>query len=520
MKLREVNSTDILSAIRLGCQTMGSVFDADDNDVPFFEVVVRPDARLMFNSYYSDAHVPGRHLNALLNAQDAAGVDLAEEVVEKHSRAAFFSYGGPVALPLNRVEKGGPLVNFAPHNLREGFHALYALAKYRGSGQARSVAETSVDAILRYWDPKGGWNFDGLESDYELQCRRDAFIYGIARAIGPLVKYYQATAYGPALELATVLKDKAVEEYLGPDGGYDWERFGHHTHSTTCVMSSLAQFADLTSDSALMSRIKTFYDNGLWDVRDALGWVIESSIPDANPDLGEVNNSGDILETALILGCWGYTECFQDAERILRGHILPSQLRDVSFIRQPSNPENVDGRRDVPPRVLGAFGFPAPYGHEPLEAPAVKFNLDIVGGAVGSLCEALRKAATLDESGHHVNLLFDHDTPDIAVESPYTHPTLRVMVRRPAPLYVRIPRWVNDDALTVDGADREIGNFNGYAYFPEPPVGRWLSFSFPMAWSEDVLLHRTREIRMRLRGDEVVTMDNFGADLTFFDPFE
>jgi hypothetical protein len=34
------------------------------------------------------------------------------------------------------------------------------------------------------------------------------------------------------------------------------------------------------------------------------------------------------------------------------------------------------------------------------------------------------------------------------------------------------------------------------------------------------LEHRTRNIRTQLRGDEVVAMDNFGADLTFFDALE
>ena len=28
---------------------------------------------------------------------------------------------------------------------------------------------------------------------------------------------------------------------------------------------------------------------------------------------------------------------------------------------------------------------------------------------------------------------------------------------------------------------------------------------------------RTRDIRVRLRGDEVAAMDSFGADVTFFD---
>lgn len=520
MRLREVNSTDIPGAIRLGCRTMENAFDADDNDVPFFDVVARPEARLAFSPQYSEAHVPGRHLNAMLNAEEASAIDLDEEAIEKHTRAAFLSYSGPVALPLNRAAQRGEPVNFAPHNLREGFHALYALAKYRDSAQARSIADASIAAIFEYWTPEGGWNFDRLEDEFDLKCRRDDFIRGIARAIGPLVKYYRATGHGPALELATVLKDCAIEQFFGQDGRYDGERFGHHTHSTTCVMSSLAQLADLTSDSALMDRVKTFYDNGLWDIRDAFGWVIESSRGNADPDRGEVNNSGDILETALILGRWGHTECFDDAERILRGHILPSQLRDVSFIRQPPNPENVDGRRDVADRLRGAFGFPAPYGHEPRGAARIKFNMDIVGGAVGSLCEALREAVTLDDTGHRVNLLFDHGGPEISVQSPYAHPALRVMVKEPAPLYVRIPRWVDRDALTIDGVHWEGRYSNGYAFIAEPPVSRWLSFSFPMAESEVVLGHRTREIRARIRGDEVIAMDSFGADLTFFDPFE
>ena len=37
---------------------------------------------------------------------------------------------------------------------------------------------------------------------------------------------------------------------------------------------------------------------------------------------------------------------------------------------------------------------------------------------------------------------------------------------------------------------------------------------------EIALAHRTRAIRARLRGDTVVAMDDFGAELTFFAPLE
>ena len=521
-KLTDVNTTDIRDAIRVGCRTMSSVFNSDDNDTPFFGAYVRPEAYMSFSASWSDSHVPGRHLNALLNAEDAVGLDLDEDVIEKHARTAFFSYGGAVSLPLNRQDMDGPLVNFRPHTIREGFHALYALARYRDSARAMRIAEASIETIFRHWDPDREWDYESLERDHGLDVPSSfsTFIGGLARSIGPLVKYYRATGYGPALELTVVLKEKAIREFFTEDGAYDIDKFGAHIHSVTCTMSSLAQLADLTSDSTLMDRVKTFYDNGLWVLRDGLGWSIEGMNPEDNPDKGEMNNTGDILETALILGRWGYTEYYDDAERILRCHLLPSQLRDISFVVEPANPEGADSRRDVGNRQRGAFGFPAPYGHQPIGLDVVSFNLDIVGGTVGSLCEAYREVTRHDEAGHWVNLLFDHETPDIVVESPYTHSSLRIRLKRPGPLSVRVPPWVNVEHLKVEGYGGTPRHANGYLILAEPPVNRPISLEFPLTSQQIVLDHRTRRIRARLRGDEAVAMDNFGADLTFFDPLD
>ena len=517
-RIANVNTHDIRGAIELGCLTMSNVFNADDRDIPFFGSQVRPEALLSFSSSASESHIPGRHLNALLNAEDAVGIEIDEGAVKKHTRAAFFSYSGPVPLPLNRSSINGPLENFMPHSVREGFHALYALARFRASSKACELAEASIDAIMEYWNPATGWDFDYLEGRLGLRVDRDTFIIGLARSIGPLVKYYRATGYGPALHLAVLLKEKAVSEFFTDEGLYDRTRFGTHTHSTTCVMSSLAQFADLTFDSHLMQRVKAFYDRGLWEICDELGWVIENSADSSNPDRGEVNNTGDIVETALILGRWGYTECYEDVERILRGHLLPSQVRDVSFIVDPPNPRGQDGKRAVAQRHIGAFGFPAPYGHEPIGCPRVSFNMDIVGGAVASLCEAYRDVTRFDKAGHWVNLLFDNDTPHIHVQSPYTHSHLRVRTKRSGPLFIRIPSWVEKEKVRVQGVDGAPLWTRGYLFLANPPVNRVITVQFQLSHREITLYHRTRDIRVRLHGDEVVAMDNFGADLTFFDP--
>ena len=521
-KVTDVNTTNIAEAIRLGCHTMQNVFDADDNYVPFFRSVVYPDARLEFSPVHSEAHVPGRHLNGLLNAAEVIAADLEEAAIRNHRRAAFMSYSGPVALALNRTAVDGPLINFSPHNLREGIHALYPLVKYRGDEEARVLAERCIDAVLELWSPNEGWDaarLRGLGLEY-LECQ--GFVHGEARMLGPLVKLYRVTGYGPALELALLFKEKAIAECFRDDGEYDTDRFAtQHSHSITCTMSSLAQLADLLDDAALLERVRAFYDNGLWRMRDQIGWSPERACME-NCDDGEMNNTGDILETALILGRHGFTEYYGDAERILRCHILPSQLRDVSFISDPPNPDGVDGLHNLAHRHRGAFGFPAPYGHESLGEGRhkMKFNMDVVGGTVGSLCEAQREVARFETTGHWVNLLFDRETERIRVRSPYTHGCLEVELLEEGPLFVRLPSWVESDQLRISGTDQRPRSANGYLFFATPPVGAPIQIQFPLPEQELTLsgdIH-VQPIRVRLRGDAVAAMEDFGADFTFFDP--
>ena len=522
-KLDQVNTTDIAAAIRLGCRTMQNVFDADDGGVPFFRSLIEPETLLAFSPVHSEAHVPGRHLNALLSAEDAIGVAIDEQAVGNHRRATFLSYGGAVALPLNRETTDGPPLNFCPHNLREGFHALYALVQYRDDREARELAERSIAAIGQLWSPDGGWDLQAL-GDLGLSfqdCR--GFIQGEARMLGPLVKYYRATGYAPALELAMAVKEKALEEFYLADGCFDQERFTTtHSHSITCVLSSLAQLADLLGDGALMLQVMAFYEDGLWAMRDELGWSCESTEQE-DSDHGETNNSGDILETALILGRWGFAEYYHDAERMLRGHLLPSQVRDTSFIEDPPNPDAVDGLRALADRHLGAYGFPAPYGHKSVGEGRknLSFNMDIVGGTVASLCEAYREVVRSEKTGHWVNLLFDHETEAVRVQSPYGSDGLVVELKQAGPLFVRIPPWIEEAEIDVTGLDRTPIAGDDYLFIAEPPVGERIAIKFPLKEQELVLSERLhiQPIRVRLRGDAVVAMDNFGADLTFFDAY-
>jgi hypothetical protein len=520
--LKDVNTTDIPGAIRLGCHSMSSVLNPEDHFIPYFAAWFGQKSKLEFHGWLSEAHVPGRHLNALLAAENVLGVPAPPNVISKLAAAAFFSYSGPIPVPLNRERMNTRLQNFLPHNIREGFHALYALAAFRDDPKARKVAEDSIEFIFSHWCPGQRWEKSYIENlGLRLIESPGPFITGIARSLGPLVKYHRATGSPRALELAVVLKDKALRECFLEDGTWDAARFGTHTHSTTCVLSSLAQLAEFTKDVKLLARVRSFYGNGLKEISDEIGWSTESALPDAERDRGEANNTGDILETALILGRSGDVARYQDAERILRSHLLPSQLRDISMAGAERNPEGKDGLRNVPERLRGGWGFPAPYGHKPVgEKGDVNFNLDIVGGAVGSLCEAYKHIHSYDRSAHRINLLFDFHSDLIDIESPYgrADSCLGIRIKKSGDVFIRKPDWLAPDL----GAFRESGLLasvtDGYLVFKSFPENRPVRIKIDLPIRDMALHFRTGSIRARIKGDQIIAMENSGADWTYFPP--
>ena len=89
-------------------------------------------------------------------------------------------------------------------------------------------------------------------------------------------------------------------------------------------------------------------------------------------------------------------------------------------------------------------------------------------------------------------------------------------VKRPGTLFVRVPSWVDAERMKLTGTDEKPAVVDGYWKLTHPPVGRPLRFEFALPEQELALAHRTRTIHARLRGDEVVMMENFGEELTFF----
>ena len=514
-RVANVNTTSIPAAVELACRAMGQVFNPADNGYPYMYTRIWPDGWLGFSPYHGAVQLAGRHLDALLAAEDALGVELDEDVIARHTEAAFFSLSaGP--LPCNHSTPGGALTSVDEHSIREAVHGLYALARFRSSDRAVEAAEALIADVQRFWRADSDWDQGAVKAAYGLpMTARPTFVEGVGRAIGPLTKLYDATRSGAALELAQGLAAHATDRFFLADGSYDAERLGAHTHSTTCTLSGMALLASVTDDMGLLSRVRAFYDNGLRVIRDEVGWVRERHHPNFHPEQGEMNNVGDVIETALILGRYFGDAYYEDAERYLRSQLLPSQVRDLSFMDEAPGG---DERRDLRTRLLGLFGFNAVYGHLPLGKNEVTPSIDIVGGATASLCAAQREVALTSGGVTRINMLFDHESDAVRIDSPYTGDALRITPKVDGDLAVRLPSWADVDAMTVDGQPAERCIVDGRITLRRPRVGDTVEIGLPLAERDLTIRHQDHDIGARLRGDAVVAMDDLGAGFAYFPP--
>jgi hypothetical protein len=531
----------IMGALTAAVGPMQRAFNPEDNDRPWFghdwSIGLVPGlasglasglpsggaSRFYFSGDADEAHVPGRHLLGLLEAR-SLGVAVAPEAIAKHLAALEFSLSREIALPQNRVSPDRPAPQlFLPHNVREALHGLLAVCEHEPAASqaaARRFMEV-VAAINQFWSPEAGWDLAAMRSrqaDIQLRQWESPHITGLARAIAPLVRFRElALTRGCECQEVTGLLHRLVAAtlpFFPADGGLGPE-LGKHVHSITSTLAGLARYAVSFGDQRVLERVAAFYRLGLTGLRDWLGWSPENR--DDTSDRGEANNSGDILETALLLGAAGDTDCWVDAGRILGMHLLPLQLREAGFLASPKDPWD-DSERDVAERLVGAWGFPAPYGHLPQGWSSVSFNLDIVGGVAASLAFAQRSIVVPQADGFTVALPHSGSSQwcDVQVSRQDGRITWHLTARRDGRCRLVLPEATEPEATEPDQPFERIRSH--LVELGPVRAGDRLVFSARQLERTVHLGHHRRDIRVRARGDTVLAMDCLSGALAVFPP--
>ncbi|NLG29314.1 MAG: hypothetical protein GX557_15500 [Chloroflexi bacterium] len=507
--LEPVNLDD---RIRAGLNALTGLLDREQQHRPHWAIGLKDGELRAFQGHgaWDLCHDVARALHALGMVEQTLGEEVDAGIWRDLADQQYALFEAGDNLPGTVDPDTGAYCTHL-HNIREAVHGLTALMR-RGEERAATIARAMVRRVWEALDDAGQIQLHRLP-DYVAEYNHQPAQEG--RAVDALVRYYRFSGDDVALSLARALTDYALARCYGPTGTL-LERAGTHGHSLTAQLAGMADLALLTGDAALLQRVKAVYDVGMPRFCSSFGWSMESL---ANYVLrGESNNTGDLLRAALLFGRAGWRECYGDAERILRGHLLPSQVLEAADLPDDASEEEALHRRAS--RLRGGWSFPTPSAYVlDKEAPLVTY--DITSGAVDGLCEARRTAITSDEAGVHVNLLFSHEAEGVTVRSALPRDgALEIRNASGRNLFVRIPAWASPGTLraTVDGEPWFGPALGGYLLLPGAGRASTVTFVVSARRSTESIAYVDHTIDWW--GDQIVAMSPRGEVRPFFPAVE
>ncbi len=504
---------DLRRFIKLGVQHIyEGAIDRRRGCLPFVRFNLTEPPTWCNHEYWGSPHMVGRFLDALALCRTTVEMPDDDDAVVGLTKLLHDSLDNPWHLPFDTLPdpKGRRSANM--HHCREVLLALVALHQWRNCRRSLELARGLVRAMDRATKETGRYPAHMLYEDGWGKPEPGWINYTTGRAITALVTYYEASEDGLAIELAKRFADDNIAQTFTPDGRMT-DAAGRHLHSTEGTMAGLLYLARHAGWKTYGEMGRRLYDSSLRKWRSSWGWAKESR--SYGPGRGEANNTGDFIESALLLA--GGPRCpratyFADAERFIRNGLLASQVVRTDWIHQSDAPDTPDEvHSDIRRRARGAFAFTTPNGYH-------SYNTDLMGGALRALCKTLRDGIAYGPQRSRpicVNLLFPRKMGKALTLRSWLpeRGRLEVDTRTNAHVEVRLPEGVDPSSVRVGPPSelKAVPTCGSYVPLPQGPSNEpqtfRIEFDQPDRRTEEKLVGRDRPYEVTWRGETVVGME-------------
>jgi hypothetical protein len=463
------------------------------------------------------SHNVGRWWDALLRLEAVTGFKIPDLLEEKMLVNIRRCLDNPLmvcghVIPRDLSEIGiDPVGWFDDHSQREALLALTALVRYRKLDWAGDLGSRMVRALDRYIQADGFWDYDLMKEiasqggvsvsssliDFYRKGTGFRMVETTGRLIEALLEFYLATEDAVALSLADRLARFHLETSTRPDGSNPpGEHI--HTHSYLGTLRGLLMFGELTGQHEYVDRVELTYRKTILKVAKKTGFISHDFTTEKD---GETGSAGDIVQLGLRLARNGYPEYFDDAERVLRARLLPSQIVQSLGLR-PTLEDGKDEHLKLNERALGAFGGMYLHSHGgPIP------TTDITAADIQGLCEIYTHIAEKTVLGLQVNFHLDFEDSNLKIQSNRDQDArLIINLKVPQSLFIRFPGWAAKDSLRIHLNEQVFPTqwVGPFLFIPkqEGPSMIELSHNLPSKIEDETIDGVTYQIHWR--GDEVV----------------
>lgn len=508
---------DLRESVRLGIAHICNSVDRARDCRPYFRFNLISPPIWSRHEAADTPHTVGRFLHGLNVCTEIAGLPDDKELLAGLRKQLFEScQHGDDGFAWDDVgDAPNPPLAYM-HHQREALLGLIAIWRIFEDPQAKKYAKALVAAMEVATRATGtypgkcvgpeGWQQENSEAPTTSE-----------RAISALLAYSSTFEDSLGVDLAVRFARHALAVSFRENGGLT-PASGTHIHSITGTVASLVELGLVTGQREFIDRGRHIFDVGLLPYCTQTGWVKEGT--HASRGRGEANCTADVIEAACLLGVAGYTAYFEDAERMLRNHLLASQMDDLSWVVENEGVANTEthAHDNLRQRARGAFCFGEPNGFH-------SYNSDLTGAALQGIAAAWQHIITSDEDeGLRINLLLsrEHDTVYVTSLLPQEGRVI-LQLQRAADLSIRIPLWSEHASLaaTVDGNALPITVEDGYVKLDGLRAGGRVEVTFnqPQFLTRERVLGHERPYRVRWLGNTVIAMDGVSEHMALYPVF-
>ncbi|MDZ7335432.1 MAG: hypothetical protein ONB32_09740 [candidate division KSB1 bacterium] len=336
-----------------------------------------------------------------------------------------------------------------------------------------------------------------------------------------------------ALALSAWIVRKIFDEDLlfTPDNQF---HRGSHVHSMLRTLVGVADYAVYAGDPIIFSRANSLYQS-FKKLSTRFGFIPEVVHRQGDLVACETCALMDYVGLAVTLANHGHNEYWGDVERIVRNHLIESQVTDASWLRSDNSREDTEQFtwRDIDKRMIGGYaGWSSPthllayeetltwWGGAELKNKIRAFQNCCAGSGTHALFIAWKNIARFEDDTLSIHLHLDKLLPqaEIRCYQPFQG-FLTIHLKQSCYLQVRIPDFVSPQQLTIESDHQAIEpmvwrNFVRLGY---REAGEMIKISYPLPIRTETEMignpgFRQYPYQVTWKGDTVLRIEPLGKN--------
>ena len=496
----------VKESLQLAGQHLIAILNPEDNYLPYWQLTVQKDSTAYLARFWP-AHNIGRWWDAMLRLENAIGFEIPKPIEKAmlENTKRFFDNPDRICLnpephPLHSytIQKG---LQWDLHSLREGLLALNALARWRQDAWAADMGHQMIESVNSKLRDDGSWDIDKFDA---RQKRGPQVIHNLepsdthGRMLEAVIWFFETTGDPTALSFANRVAEWHLKNTTQADGHINPAGRTDHTHSYLGTLRGLLLYGRLTHQHEYIDRVASAYRVNIPRVVKESGYTSHNMVVES---IGETTSPGDAAQLALWLTKEGYSEFLDDADRIVRCRLLPSQILNTPKLK-PDSKFGVDAVKDLEQRIIGAYGGCHSHPHGGKVAVT-----DVTAADVHTLVDVYRNIVVDNEATQEIFFHLDYEDARMQVTSQRAERAeLAVTPKQETAVAIRVPKWTPRESIQVFVNDKAVapvyaGNF---LHLGRRPAGARIVMKYDLPERTTKETDLGTEYTINWKGDDIV----------------